>query len=119
MKTLLTGVVCFLVGAASSPKAANENETLALLCSRFKSDVDTRELSITHAVTHAAVASGQLKSPFVTGQLEALSLSMMAMERVFCAGQRPAAAPRPATNELRRAPGWGPSDKDDVLTPLF
>jgi hypothetical protein len=119
MKTLLTGVVCFLVGAASSPKAANENETLALLCHRFTSEVDTKELRITAVVTHAVVASGQLKSPAVTEQLAAVSASMLALERVFCADVRPAAAPRAATKELRLEKGWGPRDRDSMLAPSF
>lgn len=34
-KSVLTGVVAFLLGAAGSPKAANDNETMAMLCARF------------------------------------------------------------------------------------
>lgn len=35
-RAVLVGVVAFLLGSMSSPKAANQDETLKLLCKRFK-----------------------------------------------------------------------------------
>lgn len=34
-RATLIGAVAFLLGAASSPRAANDNETRAMLCARF------------------------------------------------------------------------------------
>ena len=36
MRMWLFGAVMFLLGSTSSPRAANENESLTLLCARFK-----------------------------------------------------------------------------------
>jgi hypothetical protein len=36
-RMILSAVVAFTLGAVSSPRAANENETLSLLCARWKS----------------------------------------------------------------------------------
>jgi hypothetical protein len=35
-RAVLVGVVAFLLGSMTSPKAANENETLSLLCKRYE-----------------------------------------------------------------------------------
>jgi hypothetical protein len=117
MKTLLTGVVCFLIGAASSPKAANENETLALLCHRF-----------TTAATDWRGGFGVLKDAAVKTRgmavgvdralvAEAVSLSMQIARDAVCL-QR-AAEPRKAAQPAALAPGWGPNDKDDMFEPSF
>lgn len=35
-RAVVTGVVAFLLGAATAPKAANQNETMVLLCKRWQ-----------------------------------------------------------------------------------
>jgi hypothetical protein len=35
-RAVIVGAIAFLLGAATAPRAANENETLALLCKRWK-----------------------------------------------------------------------------------
>lgn len=35
-RTVIIGVITFLLGAATSPRAANQDETLKLLCQRWK-----------------------------------------------------------------------------------
>lgn len=35
-RTVIVGVIAFLLGAATSPRAANQDETLTLLCRRWK-----------------------------------------------------------------------------------
>lgn len=38
-RAILIGMLCFTAGAVTSPRAANKNEALDVLCARFKTHV--------------------------------------------------------------------------------
>lgn len=49
-KAILLGAVAFVLGAASTPRAANENEALTILCARYKASVRGRQIAATNLV---------------------------------------------------------------------
>lgn len=59
MKAAVVGAVMFVLGAASSPKAANENETLTVLCERFRASGAQAFMDETRADPQAFVKNAE------------------------------------------------------------
>jgi hypothetical protein len=75
-KAIIAGAVCFLLGAAASPKAASDGETRTMLCARFTAaggPARIREI-------RGPIA--RLKTPQEAFNAEANALEIM--DRTFC-----------------------------------
>jgi hypothetical protein len=75
-KSVLTGVVAFLLGAAGSPKAANDNETRAMLCARFAAAGGTARI---HEI-RVTIAKIAIRQDVFNAEANALEI----MQRTLC-----------------------------------
>lgn len=86
MRTILTGVVAFTLGAISSPRAANEDETLALLCARFQATA-AQTMAHNEAAMKAAARTARGRNTYdAYATMAAVSTSLRAVERMVCPG---------------------------------
>lgn len=56
-RVVLTGAIAFLLGAATSPRAANQDETMTVLCARFDAGAGK---ALAHATKRLSVVSERL-----------------------------------------------------------